>query len=106
MMHHPPKFSMSSPNWISLDEKSTTKLKSKLANQNILAIVCGHIHINQTNFWHGIPIIISNGLYSTIDLSIKDEMRIIEGKSFNVMSYKRQWNWCYSSSCKTNSKGF
>ena len=84
MMHHPPKFSMSSPNWISLDEKSTTKLKSKLANQNILAIVCGHIHINQTNFWHGIPIIISNGLYSTIDLSIKDEMRIIEGKSFNV----------------------
>ena len=63
---------------------NTTKLKSKLANQNILAIVCGHIHINQTNFWHGIPIIISNGLYSTIDFLTKDEMRIIEGKSFNV----------------------
>ena len=88
MMHHPPKFSMSSPNWISLDEKSTTKLKSKLANQNILAIVCGHIHINQTNFWHGIPIIISNGLYSTIDFLTKDEMRIIEGKSFNVCNIR------------------
>ncbi len=84
MMHHPPKFSSSSPKWISLDEESTTELKSKLANQNILAIVCGHIHINQTNFWHGIPIIISNGLYSTIDFSKKDEMKIIEGKSFNM----------------------
>ena len=33
MMHHPPKFNKKGPNWISLDEKSTSKLKSELANQ-------------------------------------------------------------------------
>ena len=84
MMHHPPKFNKNSPYWISLDEKSTSKLTSELVNKDILAIICGHIHLNQTNFWHGIPVIISNGLYSTIDLSNKDEMKIIEGKSFNI----------------------
>ena len=66
MMHHPPKFNKNSPYWISLDEKSTSKLTSELVNKDILAIICGHIHLNQTNFWHGIPVIISNGLYSTV----------------------------------------
>ena len=46
--------------------------------------MCGHIHINQTNFWNGIPVIISNGLYSTVDLLNRDDMVILEGKSFNI----------------------
>ena len=84
MMHHPPMFNKKGPNWISLDEKSTNKLQSELEKKEILAIMCGHIHINQTNFWNGIPVIISNGLYSTVDLLNRDDMVILEGKSFNI----------------------
>ena len=84
MMHHPPKFSEKSPDWISLDFKSTEALQKILRGYEILAIMCGHIHINQFNNWHGIPVICSNGLYTTIDISEKGNYSIVEGTSFNI----------------------
>ena len=88
MMHHPPRFSEKSPNWISLDYKSTKNLQSILAGHNIQAILCGHLHINQVNFWHNIPVIISNGLFSTVDFLENDELSIVEGTSFNLCSLR------------------
>ena len=69
MMHHPPKFSEKSPDWISLDSDSTKKLHTIVKDYKVMAIICGHVHINQSNFWNNIPVIISNGLHSTIDFS-------------------------------------
>ena len=88
IMHHPPRFSERSPNWISLDNKSTKKLKKTLEDYKILAIICGHLHVNQMNFWHNIPVIISNGLYSSIDFLESYEFSIVEGTSFNLCSLR------------------
>ena len=88
MMHHPPRFSEKSPNWISLDYESTKNLQSILAGYNIQAIICGHLHINQVNFWHNIPVVISNGLFSTVDFLENDELSIVEGTSFNLCSLR------------------
>ena len=70
MMHHPPKFNKNSPYWISLDEKSTSKLTSELVNKDILAIICGTYTLtklilawNTCNYFKWIIF--------TIDLSIK-----------------------------------
>ena len=88
MMHHPPKFSEKSPDWISLDSDSTKKLQTIVKDYKVMAIICGHVHINQSNFWNNIPVIISNGLHSTIDFSEFNEKVLIEGASFNICNIR------------------
>ena len=88
MMHHPPKFSQNSPDWISLDLVSTKKLYKIIKDYKVVAIICGHVHVNQSNFWNNIPVIISNGLYSTIDFSELNETLMIEGASFNICNIR------------------
>ena len=55
-----------------------------LNGHKILAILCGHININQFNNWYGIPVVCSNGLYSSIDISEKGNFSVVEGTSFNI----------------------
>jgi len=88
MMHHPPKFSENSPDWISLDLDSTKNLYKIIKDYKLVAIMCGHVHVNQSNFWNNIPVIISSGLYSTIDFSELNETLMIEGASFNICNIR------------------
>jgi hypothetical protein len=88
MMHHPPKFSENSPDWISLDLDTTKNLYKIIKDYKLVAIMCGHVHVNQFNFWNNIPVIISSGLYSTIDFSELNETLMIEGASFNICNIR------------------
>jgi hypothetical protein len=61
---------------------STHRLADTLADHHVVGILSGHIHINQVSHWHGIPIVVSNGLHSTVDLLERDDLRIVVGTGF------------------------
>lgn len=84
VMHHPPRLDDKGLPWGSIDMAATTRLAELLEPHHVTAILSGHIHINQTSVWHGIPLLVSTGLESTIDLLERKDLRIMEGAGFSV----------------------
>ena len=84
VMHHPPRLDPAGLPWASIDMEATTRLAEVLAPYPVSAILSGHIHINQTSLWHGIPLLVSTGLDSTIDLLDRRDLRIMEGAGFTI----------------------
>lgn len=67
---------------------ATERLAGMLREHHVAGILSGHIHINQVNHWHGIPIVISNGQDSTIDLLASDGLRIVEGTGMAICQWR------------------
>ncbi|MBB3995457.1 3',5'-cyclic AMP phosphodiesterase CpdA [Sulfitobacter undariae] len=88
VMHHPPLLNTDDLPWGSLDMDSTNKLKETLQEHNVAGILCGHIHINRVSQWHGIPVVVSNGLDSTIDLLDTQNLRQVEGTGFAICDWR------------------
>ncbi len=88
VMHHPPWLDPNGLPWISLDQKSTKRLALALKAYKTVGILSGHIHINQVNHWHGIPVVISNGLHSTVDLLERTDLRIVDGTGFGLCVWR------------------
>ena len=84
VMHHPPRLDAGGLPWGSIDMPATEQLAGMLRPHRVTAILSGHIHINQTSLWHGIPILVSTGLESTIDLLERQDLRIMEGAGFTL----------------------
>lgn len=82
VMHHPPRIDAEGLPWGSIDMASTERLAEVVNGAKVIGILSGHIHINQVNHWHGIPIVVSNGLHSTVDLLERDDLVIVEGTGF------------------------
>ncbi len=84
IMHHPPRVDADGLPWGTIDMDSTERLAETLRQHDIVGILSGHIHLNRISHWHGIPIIVSMGLNSTVDLLETDDLRIIEGTGFGI----------------------
>ena len=88
VMHHPPRLDEADLPWASIDMAATTRLAEVLKPHWVAAILSGHIHINRTSLWHGMPILVSTGLDSTIDLLERTDLRILEGAGFTICTYR------------------
>jgi Icc protein len=89
VLHHPPKVDPNGLPWGSLSMESTKSLSAVLKGKNVIGICSGHIHINRVSHWNGIPIYISNGLHSSVDVLETEDLRIIEGSSFSICVWRQ-----------------
>lgn len=87
VMHHPPRVDPDGLPWGSIDMDSTDRLAETLRGHNVAGILSGHIHINRVSHWHGIPIIVSNGQDSTVDLLQTRDLRLVEGTGFGICDW-------------------
>ena len=88
VMHHPPRIDADGLPWGSIDMDSTHRLADMLRGHHVAAILSGHIHINQVTQWHGIPIVVSMGLNSTVDLLETRDLRIVEGRTIGMCDWR------------------
>jgi 3',5'-cyclic AMP phosphodiesterase CpdA len=88
VMHHPPRVDADGLPWGSIDMDSTNRLADLLRGQHIAGILSGHIHINQVNHWNGIPLVVSMGLNSSVDLLETNDLRLVEGRGFGVCDWR------------------
>jgi len=88
VLHHPPQIDTDGLSWSSLDIESTRKLQTALKGKKIIGILAGHIHINRFSLWDGIPVCISNGLHSYIDILETNHLRILNGSSFSICTLR------------------
>ena len=88
IIHHPPRIDPEALAWGSLDQDSTNRLAEMLRGQNIAGILSGHVHVNQVSHWHGIPVVVSKGLHSTVDLTETRDLRIVEGTGFGIADWR------------------
>ncbi|MCC6007384.1 MAG: metallophosphoesterase [Rhodobacteraceae bacterium] len=82
--HHPPKTDENALPWTCLDDGSTARLASLIEVHPVLGILSGHIHMNRMSLWRGVPLVVSAGLHSTIDVLHEDGLRIVEGAGFGL----------------------
>ncbi|GHF34124.1 metallophosphoesterase family protein [Seohaeicola zhoushanensis] len=88
VMHHPPRVDPDGLPWGTIDMASTEALAETLRGHPVAGILSGHIHINRVSHWHGIPIVVSNGLHSTVDLLDRQDLRIVEGSGFGLCEWR------------------
>jgi len=88
VIHHPPRIDPDALSWESLDQSSTDRLADLLQSQHVAGILSGHVHVNRVSQWHGAPLVISNGLHSTIDLTETRDLRIVEGTGFGLCDWR------------------
>jgi 3',5'-cyclic AMP phosphodiesterase CpdA len=76
--HHPPAHSAEEELiWHSLDWESTARLGAALQGR-AAGLLCGHVHVPRVSHWHGLPVVVGNGLHNLIDPMVLDGMRILE----------------------------
>lgn len=84
-LHHPPQIDPNMPfTWEALDEASTQALGAALAGRGVVAVLCGHVHRNRVTLWQGIPVVVTMGLQSSIDVTRSDSLRVMEGCGFAI----------------------
>lgn len=86
--HHPPRLHDAELPWATLDQEATDRLGALLKGHNVLGILSGHVHINSVRMWHGVPLYVSQGLNSTVDLVEREDMRIVEGTGFALFDLR------------------
>lgn len=88
VMHHPPRVDPEGLPWGSIDAPSTMRLGALVEGRNIIGILSGHIHINRVMQWHNIPIVVSGGLDTSVDLLETNDLRLIEGTSLGICDWR------------------
>lgn len=83
VMHHGPRIVTESPfAWESLNEAETERLRRTLAGRPVAGILTGHIHHDGVSLWHGVPVVVGNGLHDFIDPTYRKGLKIHTGASF------------------------
>ncbi len=88
VIHHPPRIDENALAWECLSGDDSDRLAAMLRGQNIAGILCGHIHFNRVSLWHGIPVIVANGLHATVDILRPKGMQIREGTGFGHCTWR------------------
>lgn len=84
-IHHPPRTDPENAGiWATLDAPSTDRLAAALAGHDVRAVLCGHVHLNRMSLWHGVPLVVTMGQQSTVDLTRNDALAVIEGTGFAI----------------------
>lgn len=86
--HHPPRIDPGELPWATLDQAISDRLATLLRGRGVLGILSGHVHINSVRMWHGVPLYVSQGLNSTVDLIEREDMRIMEGTGFSLFDLR------------------
>jgi 3',5'-cyclic AMP phosphodiesterase CpdA len=86
--HHPPRLDGDGLPWASLDEASTDRLAGLLAGRRVAGILSGHVHVNRTDHWNGIPVVIWSGLHSAVDVTVTDALAMVEGAGFGLCRWR------------------
>ncbi len=83
VMHHGPRIVTESPfAWESLNEAETERLRRTIAGRPVAGILTGHIHHDGVSLWHGVPVVVGNGLHDFIDPTYRKGLKIHTGASF------------------------
>ncbi|MEO1498884.1 MAG: metallophosphoesterase [Planctomycetota bacterium] len=78
-IHHPPATGpVAPPAYEALDPDSTARLGEIVARGGLRAILCGHIHKSRVTLWHGVPVVVTTGFHTAID--------VLSPTGFQVMS--------------------
>ena len=88
VVHHPPRIDPAGLGWASLDQHSSDRLAQTLEGRRMAGILSGHVHVNRVSFWHGVPLVISTGLHSSVDLMEPRDLRIVEGSGFALCDWR------------------
>ena len=88
VLHHPPRLDDAGLPWAALDGPSTDRLAAMVQGRGVIGMLSGHIHMNRVSLWHGIPLVVSIGLNSTVDLLEPRDMRIVEGTGFGICTLR------------------
>ncbi len=84
-VHHPPLVDPSRNfAWATLDLESTDRLATLLSGRNVVALLSGHVHMNRVSFWNGVPLVVTMGQQSTVDLTRSDALAVVEGTGFAI----------------------
>ncbi len=85
LCHHPPAMPQGAGlAWESLTPEDSVALAARLAAQNVIAVLSGHMHCNRVLHWHGIPVVISTGLHNTVDMLEPADMVMEEGAGLAI----------------------
>src|SRR5690606_33503872 len=86
--HHPPAFDEvhALNRFEFIDAEDSARLAGLLGGRNVVAILSGHVHHDAVVSWNGIPVVISNGHHSTMDVLSHGEMRSVEGAGFALLT--------------------
>lgn len=89
VMHHGPRIVTESPfAWESLNEAETERLRRALAGRSVAGILTGHIHHDGVSSWHGVPVVVGNGLHDFIDPTYRNGLKIHTGASFGYCTLR------------------
>lgn len=87
VMHHPPALDDNVDlEWQSMSIADTAVLASVFKGRdNVLGVLCGHMHHDRVTHWHGIPVVMATGQHSAMDvLQLHNSLRELAGTSFVV----------------------
>jgi 3',5'-cyclic AMP phosphodiesterase CpdA len=89
VVHHPPALDADAEIlWHSLGWDDSARLADLLAGRGVVALLCGHVHVPRVTLWHGIPVLVGNGLHNTIDPLVTGEMSITDGTGFGLCTLR------------------
>lgn len=89
VVHHPPALDPDATiRWHALGWEDSVRLGDLLRGRGVVALLCGHVHVPRVTLWHGIPVIVGNGLHNTIDPLVTAEMAITDGTGFGLCTLR------------------
>jgi 3',5'-cyclic AMP phosphodiesterase CpdA len=86
VIHHPPALDdhASDTPWRMLPVSTSQRLAAMLAGQRVAGILSGHIHHDRFSQWHGMPLIVGNGLHAATDILDPEFLRMVRAASFGL----------------------
>ncbi len=88
-LHHPPVIEGEhAPVWRHLNPADSARLARAREGQGVAGIFCGHIHVPRVSLWHGMPVVVGNGLHDGHDPLERQAMRITDARGFGLCTLR------------------
>ena len=86
ILHHPPVHVESSDLMASVGLENGTALASVVAGSDVQAILCGHYHLQLSGYLRGVPVWVTPGVITRIDLTAPAHLeRVVRGAGATVV---------------------
>lgn len=88
MLHHPPALEPDAEvTWHALNWADSERLGGMIEGR-VAGVLCGHVHVPRVTLWHGVPVVVGNGLHNMIDPTVTDGMRVMEAVGFGLCTLR------------------
>ncbi|GIG63928.1 metallophosphoesterase [Phytomonospora endophytica] len=85
-LHHPPVAPAVSPLLPTVNLRDAERLGRVIAGTDVQTVLCGHFHLQLSALWHGIPVWVTPGIITRIDLSAPPGLeRAVKGAGATVV---------------------